>query len=328
MSLPCLTIPASTSLSPSCDYSNIDKSKSLPDYSAMSDDGIGAVKSSPGNVGPRKWSTAEAMRRPSALQLRQLSRLPVVRSSSKPEHDVTFSVTFVEDAKRDSMVGSPAKALRMARTTYGLDGHAIRDPIGKIGRELGLGGGMPDSKLNGPTMKDHAVALEGVSSEVGMMKLVYQKARSIRESRRASQDVTRPSVKELVKDLRASYRICVKAKDFIDLALEGVLKADMSATKHLESDNPGIDNSMQVQDPVTPSTAKETVAVWSTLLSGLDSSPKNKSMRSKGLSFGVSPVARADLSTTSPESKSPWRIASDPFKLRVAPEEQLCQTDQ
>jgi len=306
MSLPCLTIPASTSLSPSCDYSNIDKSKSLPDYSAMSDDGIGAAKSSPGNVGPRKWSTAEAMRRPSALQLRQLSRLPVVRSSSKPEHDVTFSATFVEDAKRDSMVGPPARALRMARTTYGLNGHAIRDPIGKIGGGLGLGGGMPDSKLNGPTMKDHAVALEGVSSEVGMMKLVYQKARSIRESRRASQDVTRPSVKELVKDLHASYRICVKAKDFIDLALEGVLK----------------------QDPVTPSTAKETVAVWSTLLSGLDSSPNNKSMRSKGLSFGVSPVARADLSTTSPESKSPWRLASDPFKLRVAPEEQLCQTDQ
>lgn len=63
------------------------------------------------------------------------------------------------------------------------------------------------------------------SYEVGMLRLVYGKAREIRMERRSSLPQSDPSFKSLralCDDIRRSVRVCSKAKEFIDLALDAV----------------------------------------------------------------------------------------------------------
>jgi hypothetical protein len=59
-----------------------------------------------------------------------------------------------------------------------------------------------------------------VSSEVGMVRLVYKKARDLRKRRNSSV----PSLHQVGTDIQHSIRICSKAKHFVDVAMEGVIK--------------------------------------------------------------------------------------------------------
>jgi len=201
----------------------------------------GALKS----MRPQEHSIGKIKSRPSgALQLRQLSCLPGRLPLLDPSENINNVVNGMP------MCGAPALALRRSRTSH-----------------------MPLFSQDG------AVALDGwteESSEVGMMKLIYQKTRSIREARRSWQAVPQSSLKELVNDFRSAYRICTKAKLFIDLALEGVMRLHTASAEHQGVNNFGMELPMQELGPVTPVTAKETVAIWSSLASALDLSPCSK----------------------------------------------------
>jgi hypothetical protein len=56
--------------------------------------------------------------------------------------------------------------------------------------------------------------------EVGMVRLVYSKIRSLRESKDYDNVYKRNSWKDLVGDLRHSIRVCLKVQGFINMLLE------------------------------------------------------------------------------------------------------------
>jgi hypothetical protein len=61
-------------------------------------------------------------------------------------------------------------------------------------------------------------------TDTGVVRMVYHKVRDIRQSRDLDCGRRRNSFQELGEDFHHGVRVCGKARDFLDLAIEGVYK--------------------------------------------------------------------------------------------------------
>lgn len=213
---------------------------------ARSEAEAGSKKPSPSSEDVHKCSRRD-LRRPSALQLRSLAT-----------KDSKLSAVVKGTGGSGPMAGAVALALRKSRYVYMAEAaEASSDPFSPI------------------------KSVE--SSEVGMVKLVYQKARSIRQARSGSQEAKRPALKEVVQDICHAYRVCMKAKHFLDLALDGAMNARKAKLASLAAmAKPSAEKQIgELEDPGSPPTTTETVNVWSSLLNALDLSPSPCRTRSR-----------------------------------------------
>jgi len=135
-----------------------------------------------------------------------------------------------------------------------------RAPESKAGHRLPL---MPDKLGNMPD--------DANSSDAGMLRLVYKKARDIRQQRHLLNDGVHDegphsAFKELGKDLQHSIRVCRKAKDFMEMAMEGVVKQRSVIPQTVNESNPlNVIAQAENESPQSPISAKAT-SEWCELL--------------------------------------------------------------
>lgn len=115
-----------------------------------------------------------------------------------------------------------------------------------------------------PTLSGSSSSDEADACETGMLRLVYQEVRSIRRStlygRRHGLVRNRRCLFDLVHDVRHGIRVCTKARDFIELAMDRVTKS-----RELKE---GVDSSSQGP----PTTSHSTSVMWDSLVQFLHES--------------------------------------------------------
>ena len=159
------------------------------------------------------------------------------------------------------------------------------------------------------------IAEDANSSHTGMVRLVYKKLRDIRQQRHLlNAEVPHPVFRELGKDLQHSVSVCRKAKDFLEMAMEGVLKEpNVIAQAENESKQSNVIAQAEDESPQSPLSAKA-ASTWCELLDFLQAPAPKARHSCYGRSLSAASLgSKNSLICSGTASSTYQRSLSTPF---------------